>query len=82
MHESLLLWNERFFKLKNKSCNAQNRRYGEMYNCLFETYTNTVMTHGKHMFQTASGMEMEIMCAYPLSKYALSYWKCVLRCCA
>ena len=52
-----------------------------MSNNLFEAYKNTVLPHGKHMFQTASDMEMENICAYPSLKYALPHWKCVLRCC-
>ena len=43
-----------FEKLKDKSCNAQNIRYGETANHLFETYKNTVTPHGKNMFQTDS----------------------------
>ena len=35
-----------------------------MYNRLFETYKNSVMPHGKHIFKTASEMAMERMCAY------------------
>ena len=52
-----------------------------MTNILFETYKNTVMTHDKHIFQTAYDMAMATMCAYPSSKYALSHWKRVLHCC-
>ena len=40
-----------FEKLKDQSCNAQNRRYGEMANHLFDTYKNTVMPHRKHMLR-------------------------------
>ena len=55
---------------------------GEMADHLFETYTISVMKHGKHMFQTAYGIAMEKMCAYQSSNYALPHWKCVLRFCA
>ena len=51
--------------IKYQRCNAQKRRYGEMENSLFETYTNTVMKHVNHMFQTAADMEMAKMCTYP-----------------
>ena len=43
---------------------------------------NYVMPHGKHMFKTASDMEMETMCAYPSYNYLLPHWKCMLCCCA
>ena len=66
MNSSLLSWRERFLKkLKDQSCNAQSRRSGEMYTCLFDTYKNNVVTHGDHMFQTAYYMEMATVCAYP-----------------
>ena len=53
-----------------------------MANQLFETYKNTSVPHGKHMFQTSYDMLMAKMCAYPSSKYALPHWKYVLSCCA
>ena len=55
-----------FEKLKDKSYNAQNIKSCEMTNILFETYKNTVMPHGKYMFQTSYVMAMATMCAYPL----------------
>ena len=83
MHISLLSWCERFFeKLKYQGYNAQNRRSGEISNCLFETYKKFVITPGKHMFQTSSEMTMSKMCEYPSSNYVLPHWKCVLCCCA
>ena len=54
-----------FGKLKDQSCNAQNRRSGEIVSCLFETYKNYVMPHGNHMFQTESDMARAKMCAHP-----------------
>ena len=39
------------------------------------------MPHGNHMFQTAYDMEMERMCTYPSSNYALPHLKYILRCC-
>ena len=41
-----------FEKLKDKSCNAQNRRYVEMTNHLFDTYNFFVFPHVNHMFKT------------------------------
>ena len=40
------------------------------------------MTHGKHVFHTASDMAMATMCEYLSSIYALPHWKCVLCYCA
>ena len=50
-----------------------------MDNCLFDTYKNSIMPHGTHMFQTASYMVMEKMCAYPSSNYSLPYLTFVLH---
>ena len=83
MHSSLLSWRDRFLeKLKDKRCSAQDRRSGEMANHLFETYKNTFMPHGNHMFQTAYDTIMENLFTYPSSTYSLALWKCVLCCCA
>ena len=71
-----------FEKLQDQICNAQNKKSGEMANRIFETYTNSVIPHGKHMFKTASNMDIATMCAYPSSKYTLPNCKCVLRCCS
>ena len=49
---------------------------------LFETYKNSAMPHGNHMFQTESDMAISTICEYLPSKYALPHWKYVLRCCA
>ena len=53
-----------------------------MDNREYVTYKNSVMTRGKDMFQTASYMAKEKMCAYPSSQYYLSDWKYVLCFCA
>ena len=68
-------------RLSSRAETTHNRRFGEMANCLFDTYKNSVMPHGKYMFQTASDMAMAKMCSYPTSKYALPHWKYILRCC-
>ena len=66
MHPSLLSWWDNLLKkFKDKSCNEKNRRPGEMANHVYVTYKNSVMPRGKHMFQTASDMAMEIMFSYP-----------------
>ena len=51
MHLSLLSWRERYLKIKDKICDVQNRRSGELANHIFETYEKTVMPHSKHMFK-------------------------------
>ena len=36
-----------------------------MANRIFETYKNSAMPHGKHIFKTSYDMAMETMCSYP-----------------
>ena len=54
----------------------------EMANPLFETYKNSVMPHGKHVFQKSYDTAITTMCAYPAYNYVSPHQKCVLRCCA
>ena len=68
--------------MKYKSQNDQNRRSGEKSHHVYETYKNTVMTHGRHIYDKASDMAQVTMCAYPQSDHALPHWKYVFRCCA
>ena len=68
--------------MKYKSQNAQIRRSGDKTHHIYETYKNTVMPHGRHIYSKASEMVNATMCAYPQSDHALPHWKCVLRCCA
>ena len=69
-------------KLKYQRKNSQNKRSGEKSNCIYETYKNTVMSHGRHIYAKAYDMEKAKLCAYPQSDHALPYWKCVMLCCA
>ena len=83
MHSSLLSWRDRYVKkLKDLIQTAQNRRSGEKENRIYETYKNTVMLHGHHIYARSYEMEKATMCAYSLSDHALPHWKYVLRCCA
>ena len=41
-----------FEKIKDKSCNAQNRRSDESPNRLFDTYKNYATPNGNNMFHT------------------------------
>ena len=50
-------------KLKDIIQNAQNRRSGEKENRIYETYKNTVMPHGCHIYAKAYDMAKETMCA-------------------
>ena len=52
-----------FKKLKDISQNSQNRRSGEKENCIYETYKNTVMPHGHHIYAKAYDMARATMCA-------------------
>ena len=49
---------------------------------MYETYKDTVMPHGRHIYAKASDMANATMCAYPHLGYALQDCKCVLRFCA
>ena len=50
--------------------------------CIYETYKNTVMPHGRHIYAKAYDMAKAIMCAYSQSYNALPHWEFVLQCCA
>ena len=67
-------------KLNNLSKNAQNRRSGEKSDHLFETYINSVIPHGRHIYVTEVDMAMATMCAYPPYQYSLPHFKFLLRC--
>ena len=68
-------------KLKDLSQNAQNRRSGGKANCIYETYKNIVMTHGRHNYAKAYDMAKATIFAYSQSDHALPHWKFVLQCC-
>ena len=53
-----------------------------MVNNIFETYKNSVMPHGQHIYQTAPVMTMATMCAYPPPEHEFPPWKRVLHCCS
>ena len=55
---------------------------GKKQICIYETYKNTVMPHGRHIYAKAYDMVKSTMCAYSHSYYALPHWKYVLQCCA
>ena len=67
-------------KLKHKIKNSQGRNSGEKAHHIYETYKNTVMPLGRHMYAKESDMANATMCAYPQFDYALPHWKCVLWC--
>ena len=51
IHSSLLSWCDRYLKkLKDQSQNAQSRRFGEKLHHIDETYKNTVIPHGRHIY--------------------------------
>ena len=80
MHSSLLLWSDRYLKkLKDKIQNAQNRRSGEKSHHIYETYKNTVMPHGCHIYSKAYDMEKATMCTYPQYDHGIPQCKYVLR---
>ena len=80
INSSLLSWRDRCLKkLKDKIQNAQSRRYGENAHHINETYKNTVMPHGSHIYAKASDMEKATIFTYPQSDHAFLHWKCVFR---
>ena len=83
VHSSLLSWRDRYLKkLEDKIQNSQSRRSGDKENHIYETYKNTMIPHGHHIYAKSSDMANTTMCAYPHSDHALPHWKCVLGCCA
>ena len=62
-----------FKKLKDISQNSQNRRSGEQENCIYETYKNTVMPHGRHIYAKSYDMAKATMCANPYSDHTLPH---------
>ena len=51
IHSSLLSWSDRYLeKLKYQSQNAKSRSSGEKEHHIYETYKNTVMPHGRHVY--------------------------------
>ena len=71
-----------FKNLKYQRQNAQNRRSGGKSNRIYETYKNTVMPHGRHIYANAYNVSKAVMCAYLQSDHALPHWKCGMGCCA
>ena len=59
-----------------------SKNYGGKSNRIYDTYKNTVMPHGRHIYAKAYDMSKATMCAYSQSDHALPHWKCVLQCCA
>ena len=60
-------------KLKDRSQNAQNRKSGEKENCIYETYRNTFILHGHHIYAKSYDMEKATICAYTQSDHALQH---------
>ena len=59
IHLSLISWRDRYLKkLKDKSQHSQSRRSGEKAHHIYETYKNTVMPHGRHIYAKAYDMEI------------------------
>ena len=54
----------------------------EKENNIYETYKNTVMPHGRHIYAKVYDMAKATMFAYSQSDHALTHWKYVFRCCA
>ena len=83
IHSSLLSGSDRYLKkIKDRIQNSQSRRSSEKANHIYETYKNTAMPHGRHIYAKASDMANATICTYPHSDNALPLCKYVLRFCA
>ena len=51
---------------------------GENKTRIYETYKNTVMPHGHHIYAKSYDTEKATMCEYSQSDHALPHWKYVL----
>ena len=60
--------------LRIKAKNSQSRRSGEKSHHIYETYKNTVMPRGRHIYAKASDMVNAKICKYPQSDHALPHW--------
>ena len=82
MHSSLLSRRYHYFKkIKDISQNYQNRGSGGESNCIYETYKNTVMPHGRHIYAKAYEMKKATMYANLHYYHVLPHFKCLLLCC-
>ena len=62
IHSSLLYWCDSYLNnMKNLIQNAQSRRSGEQTHRIYETYKNTVMPHGRHIYAKSSDMAKATM---------------------
>ena len=55
---------------------------GKKQICIYETYKNTVMPNGRHIYSKAYDMARATMCAYSQSDHVIPKLKCILRCCS
>ena len=82
IHSSLLYWRDRYLKkMKYENQKFQSKMFGEKSHHIYETYKNSVMPYGCHIYAKSSDMSKAKMYTYPNSDHALPHWKCVLRCC-
>ena len=63
-------------KTQQSKPKCSNRRSGREENPTYETYKNTVMAHGRHIYTKAYDMAKAKMCAYPHSDHALPHCEC------
>ena len=70
IHSPLLSWRDRYLKkLKDKIQSSQIIRSGEKSHHIYETYKNTVMPHGRHIYAKEYDIAQATMCAYPQSDH-------------
>ena len=58
----MLSWRDMYLKkIKDQIQNSQSKSYGEKSHHIYETYKNTVMPHGRHIYAKSSDMEKATM---------------------
>ena len=83
MHSSLLSWCSCCLKKLRISVEMLKKEgLGKKKICIYDTYKNIFMPHGRHISTKSYDMVKAAICAYSQSDHALPRWKCVLRCCA
>ena len=82
IHSSLPSWRDRFFNSRISAKNFKTEGLGGNKIRIYETYKNTVMPHGNHIYAKAYDMAKVTMCAYSQSDHLLPHCKFTLRCCS
>ena len=63
MHSSLLLWRDSFIKTQGDHPKCSEHKVWGKANSIYETYKNTIMPHGHHIYAKAYDVAKATMCA-------------------